>query len=56
MVEFDGEGEEQHFGVGIAFNIIGRLVQLFNNGFLLLKTGDLIPKRLGQNPVHYQGR
>ena len=35
MIEFNGEGGEEHFGVSIAFNIIGRLVKFFYYGLLL---------------------
>ena len=35
MVQFNGKGMKQHFGVGIAFYIIGSFVQFFNNGLLL---------------------
>ena len=35
MIKLYGEGMEEHFGVGVAFNIIHRTVQLLHNRLLL---------------------
>ena len=42
MKEFNGKGVKQHFAVGVAFYVVSSLVQLLNNGLLLVNIGQFI--------------
>ena len=38
MINFDGQGHEQYFGICISFYLIGSLVELGNDGFKLFSS------------------
>ena len=42
MVQFDGEGVEEHFSVGIALNIISGFVEFFDDNLLLTYRGNFV--------------
>ena len=55
MVKLDGQGMEQHFTMGIPFNVITGPVQLLYDSLLLLYSGNFIKSfcHIQLGPRHY---